>query len=462
MPVTVSISTVFQIGVDNALITVPQNYTVPANPPSMPNPPTTPLTPSNINPTTTNDSVTIYLSAIKGFQNPLTISFLIQPITLALAESLGLPLSNLDSTTAPWQGLIGSTTSDWITGVYDAPHNGWKGAFAFQLTSNNGNALNTYAATNFKTLWINPQITGGAINPSHPPSYLVSIFAYDPITTTYASCNFTLVVVPSMATYGLGVYTKAKVFSQIGSPAVPTVSRYDYINSVTLQKDGFATTHSYAVIDYFFYPLEPASTSSHNIDIAVNIFNSQIIDKDNSTVTNPTTRSLPTPGLLGTPVTLGTYGFTGSVSSYGVNAITGPVTRDTPTPVVVANSSATSSTATVLTDSTLSLVPNSLVGGLLTYVTGPAAGQYLMVLSNTPTTVTTGAFSPAPDASGDDYVLYSSVQYGSPYLEIVLYLNPISDLTIPTNQHALLEVTATDSLGVSVSAYTAIYVAGVT
>ena len=34
-----TVSNVFWIGVDNALIQVPQNYTVPANPPSIPNPP---------------------------------------------------------------------------------------------------------------------------------------------------------------------------------------------------------------------------------------------------------------------------------------------------------------------------------------------------------------------------------------------------------------------------------------
>src|SRR5208282_5753850 len=96
-----TISTLFQLGVDNAMIQVPQNYTVPSNPPSEPNPPNNLAVPTNnLQTTNTSDSVTIYLSAIKGFSKPLSMSVLIQPMTTSLAASLGFTLSPLDSTTA--------------------------------------------------------------------------------------------------------------------------------------------------------------------------------------------------------------------------------------------------------------------------------------------------------------------------------------------------------------------------
>lgn len=247
-----TLTTLYQIGIDNAQIQVPQNYTVPANPPSMPNPPNNLAVPTNnTQTTTTSDSVTIYLSAIKGFNNSLYMSFLIQPMTTTLAASLGYNLPTIDQTTAPWVGLIGSTSFNWLTGVYDSGALGWVGPLPFSMQSNNGSALNTYVATNYQTLWINPGLTGGAIDPSHPPSYLVTIFAFDPVTNTYTSCNFTLVVMPSVANYGLGVYT-------IGYVGPSFVQNIGYTNSVTLPFNGYANNEG-AILDYYFYPLEPAS-----------------------------------------------------------------------------------------------------------------------------------------------------------------------------------------------------------
>ena len=277
-----SLSSVFQIGVDNAMIQVPQNYTVPANPPSEPNPPDSVLVATNTTNTTPKDSVTLYVGAIQGFAHLLTITFFVQALQLfqqiativsytapngtftipsssglLVGDSVtvsspdgtvsadgvistvssstiivvyfsdGLPVSlqtapvvitdntqgdpnmaPVDSTIAPWVGSIGSTHNDWVTSSssnFDPVNDGWIGTLPFTLTPNVSNSLNTYVAQNYKTLWINPQGTGGIINPNHPPSYIVTIYATDPITNTYAACNFTLVVGPSFANYGIGV-----------------------------------------------------------------------------------------------------------------------------------------------------------------------------------------------------------------------------------------------------------------
>jgi len=369
-----TLSTLFQIGVDSALIQVPQNYTVPANPPSEPNPPNNLAIPTqNTQITTTSDSVTIYLSAIKGFNNTVSMTFLVQPITTTLAASLGYTLSPLDSTTAPWQGFIGSTSSNWLTGTYDGAASGWAGTLPFSMQSNVNNALNTYVAKNYQTLWINPGLSGGAINPSHPPSYLISIFAFDPVTNTYAACNFTLVVVPSIATYGLGVYTKANI-NGIG---------YSFVNSVNLPLNGYAPPKQSVVLNYFFYPLEPASTAPSPLNITINWFNSPLIDATHSVVANPDGPYAVPPG---SPIALSTYQpEEGVLSAYGTGAIDGGFTRD----------------------SASGIPPNK----------------------------------------------------GSHVLAIQLYLTNNTGST-PIYSHALLQVTATDGNGVSVSAYTVIYVVG--
>lgn len=62
----------------------------------------------------------------------------------------------------------------------------------------------------------------------------------------------------------------------------------------------------------------------------------------------------------------------------------------------------TSAIATVLTDTNLALTSNALVGAILTYTSGPAAGQSRVVASNTSDTITTAAFSPAPSVGGKD------------------------------------------------------------
>lgn len=65
----------------------------------------------------------------------------------------------------------------------------------------------------------------------------------------------------------------------------------------------------------------------------------------------------------------------------------------------------TGATATLLTDTTAFFTDSALIGGLLTYMTGPAAGQRQIITANTFDTISTAAFSPAPSASGDVYVV---------------------------------------------------------
>jgi hypothetical protein len=240
-PSTAPVATKFNLGIDNALITVPQNYTVPANPPSMPNPPnTTSVVTINTASTTVKDSVTIYASSILGFQNELVLSFLIQRID----QTIDSALAPVDATITPADGeplpiLIGDTTGDWVTGTWNAGLNGWVGNLPFNLTPypgyqpTNKSALTQYVATNYKTLFINPMGTGGTIAPDHPPSYQVNIYAYDsqsgqpsPASYTYAVCNFTLVVSPSVANYGLGVsclqLTDLSAVKPLPNPVVTT------------------------------------------------------------------------------------------------------------------------------------------------------------------------------------------------------------------------------------------------
>jgi len=247
------ISNVFQIGVDNAMITVPQNYMVPANPPCTPSPPTDSSQPTDTQNTTTKDSVTIYLSAIKGFDLPLQMSYYITRIDTYVDPNL----PSEDATTAEWEGVIGSSPTDLSTGtpwtnLLEPLDNGWTGLFTWTLQANSGNALNTYVARNFRTLWINPRKTGGLINPNHPPSYQVNIFATDIPTTpnTYAACSFTLVVLPSVADYGLGV--------------TETILQTDnttklFGNSVVLKQNGHSI-NNYATLYFDFCPLESTAT----------------------------------------------------------------------------------------------------------------------------------------------------------------------------------------------------------
>ena len=354
------LSTVFQIGVDNAMITVPQTYTVPTNPPSEPNPPSNTSVPTNTSTATTKDSVTIYASSIKGFKNPLTMSFFIR----AIDHYLDPTLPPINDTIAPWVGNIGSTHLNWVPGTLNIavssatcsgttrtvltdttlalatnalvgytltytsgpasgqsqviisntattittaaflppPHAptpgggdtyqvylGWKGALPFSLTptgSSTNTALNTYVALNYQTLWINPENTGGTIDPNFPPSYLVTIYAVDTSTTpnTFASCSFTIVIMPSIANYGLGIEERIK-----GGDG-----KFVFGNSVELKKDGYASTpKSVAYVDFNFYPLESTSlvpnVAPNPVAISLDYFNAGngnggIIDDINSTI----------------------------------------------------------------------------------------------------------------------------------------------------------------------------------
>jgi len=435
-----TVSNVFWIGVDNALIQVPQNYTVPANPPSTPNPPvnsviasgtaqifttntvlyttllmtpnayvgyiltyttgpaageteiilsntastittnpfpSTPVpgnsfqvilpTPTSGGTTTTKDSVTVYVSAIKGFNNPLTLSFFLQKVDSTVDPNI----SAIDSTVADWVGNIGTSPTSWTTGTYTTlptTESGWAGYIpAYSggnaiLQPNSGNVLNTYATTNYQTLFINPETTGGVINPSFPPSYKVNIFAYDSVTNTYAACSFTLVVLPSVATYGLGVLQKTATantyvnvdssglvlhvkstkgfevgqqivigkntarcevatigvvnatpvsffalntgpmtYSHTAAEADTVSGNMVFTNSVNLLRNGHdPSIGSFVTLYYYFYPLEPTASVPNPITITLQDFSSQLIDTTNSTISSPYYSG-------GTPVALSAY-----------------------------------------------------------------------------------------------------------------------------------------------------------
>lgn len=262
------------------MIQVPQNYTVPANPPSLHNPP---YGADVVNPNgTTKDSVTLYISAIKGFDHPLTISYFILKIDARVnSDTTTLPVD--DYTTVPADGValpleIGTSAANMtFAGAWDNVNFGWPGTILAPgggpliLTPNKvvlgiyQNPLNTYSPYNYVTLWINPTTTGGSINSAHPPSYQVTIYATDTTVTpnTYASCSFTLVVMPSVQTYGLGVF-------EVDADG-------NYTNSISLPKNGGPT-------DLYFqwYPLEPALPADAEltpITVSFNIFNSTIFDE---------------------------------------------------------------------------------------------------------------------------------------------------------------------------------------
>jgi hypothetical protein len=280
----------------------------------------------------------------------------------AIDNYLDSDLPPIDATVAPWQGVIGSTHTNWVTGnlvvlltdtttagttrtelvdtslsltpnaligytltytsgpaagqsqlitantgglgtstittvAFQPPpfqptptggdtfevSQGWTNTLPFTLIPNAGSALSTYAAQNYQTLWINPQTTGGIIDPNHPPSYLVSIYAVDPITNTYASCSFTLVILPSVAEYGLGV-----------SEVIYGVDGFVFGNSVQLLSDGYSKTpKNSATVNFNFYPLESTTLVPNKapapVTISLNYFNAGtsaggIIDDDNSTI----------------------------------------------------------------------------------------------------------------------------------------------------------------------------------
>lgn len=86
----------------------------------------------------------------------------------------------------------------------------------------------------------------------------------------------------------------------------------------------------------------------------------------------------------------------------------------------------TSATSTVLTDSGLSLATNAYVGGVLTYTSGPAAGESRVITANTATTITVSpAFSPAPTPGGGNTFTVSITPVlqrdVNPYKELVYY-----------------------------------------
>ena len=64
-----------------------------------------------------------------------------------------------------------------------------------------------------------------------------------------------------------------------------------------------------------------------------------------------------------------------------------------------------SATANVLTDSAASWTTNQWAGYTLEYTSGPAAGEELVIASNTATTITTASFNPAPSSSTNNFLI---------------------------------------------------------
>lgn len=97
-------------------------------------------------------------------------------------------------------------------------------------------------------------------------------------------------------------------------------------------------------------------------------------------------------------------------SSQGITPFTGNNTSATGQPDAhqvpeykVTSTTTAGTTSTLLTDSTQTWAVNQLVNYALQYTSGPASGQFQPILSNTAHTITTAAFSPAPNGSGDTY-----------------------------------------------------------
>lgn len=68
----------------------------------------------------------------------------------------------------------------------------------------------------------------------------------------------------------------------------------------------------------------------------------------------------------------------------------------------VTGTTTTGTTSTVMTNAGATYTANAFVGALLTYTSGPAADETEVITSNTATTITTAAFSPAPTPTGGD------------------------------------------------------------
>lgn len=305
------------------MLQVPQNYTVPANPPTLHNPPISSDPAPNAN-GTVKDSITVFVSAILGYNTPLSISYFIRRLDQTVDPSMpsedqtllpaygdttlplriGTDIINLDANAPTWvivnsgtsTSASGNTLTDsghtWVVNAYvglwllmtsgpasgqylqivsNTTHTltlsgsfsptptlgggdtyqvtplGWSGYIGNQddnpldyltLTPNKvvggvyQNPLYTYAPFNYVTLFINPHTIGGAIDPNHPPSYQVNLYAFDIYQNVYAACSFTLVVLPSTATYGLGV--TAHSVSSVLAGTSTTVSSFQMTDNTQL------------------------------------------------------------------------------------------------------------------------------------------------------------------------------------------------------------------------------------
>jgi hypothetical protein len=192
-----------------------------------------------------------------------------------------------------------------------------------------------------------------------PPSYKVNVFAYDSITNTYAVCNFTLVVLPSIADYGLGVVQKIATanttvnknstaggvvlfvksvtgfavgqqvivapnttrmeihtigvvnsqpvpflalnelltYTHTAAQADPVAGNLVFCNSVEMPRGGHVT------LAYYFYPLEPEPSVPNPITITVEP--SSNFSKTASPIIDNSLTTLAYPGIA--PIQLGSY-----------------------------------------------------------------------------------------------------------------------------------------------------------
>jgi hypothetical protein len=526
-----TIATEYQIGIDNALIQVPQNYTVPANPPALHNPPLSTDT-MNVN-GVTKDSVTIYVSAIHDFSNPLLISFFVRRIdkvfqltsnitynsipnttsmtvtsvygfnvtdtvqldsiselnptsvistitqitanviTVAgnipsdlgtsaftitdLTTSVDPALDTLDETTVPVDGdalplQIGTSATNMQSGVWNATYKGWAGYInnapntgALYLTPNASNALSTYTPQNYITLWLNPNNTGGAIDPNHPPSYQVNLFALDTITNTYASCNFTLVVLPSVASYGLGVFAKQVEPLLLKAPSTYTGTATSATATVMADTTTPLTLTSNSVIGYY---LQYTSGNCANLCLPI----------ISNTATSVTTASFTTQWGL-TPSNGDSYrilqpiGFINSVAlppdgsnAYYVEIV---LTWYPLEPAITAPASI-SVTSNILTPSFAPLTTQDIQSRVNTYI--------IDIGNTTINGITLATFT--------SITLPANFTRNAPSNPVLLHLtlstsaNPTS--SNPVETHGLIELLGTDANGVSASAYTGITVVALT
>ncbi len=135
-------TTDFQVGVDTVWLQVQQNFSA---------------------------TLRVYVSSVRGFSTPVTLSASVIPVTPAVDPTL----DPSQTTTAPWAGTI---------------------TFA----------ANPLTPPDYTTVTVAPGTTGGTIDPNAPPTYQVVITGDDG-SGNQSIATFTVVVQASIADYGLGI-----------------------------------------------------------------------------------------------------------------------------------------------------------------------------------------------------------------------------------------------------------------